>query len=85
MRDGVLIPSIVTPAPNGRYRIAEGRGRAKAVQLLARDGKLEPQIPAGDRPGRQRGLAMGSVLETDTEPDSETTPDSGQINPHRTA
>ena len=46
VRDGVLIPSIVTPVPNGRYRIAEGRGRAKAVQLLARDGKLEPQIPA---------------------------------------
>jgi hypothetical protein len=31
------------------------------------------------------GLAMGFVLERDTEPDRETKPDSGQINPHRTA
>ena len=45
-RLGVLEPIVVAPAPDGRYRIVEGRRRAKAVHSLAGDHAADARIAA---------------------------------------
>lgn len=45
-RLGVLEPIVVAPGPDGRYRVVEGRRRAKSVQLLAAEAGTKAQIPA---------------------------------------